>query len=208
VKRFSSIRLEQYGVATQAQYRCQIENHLLPAFGDLKLCELDKPAVEQFLTTKAETLGWWARNNLRSILSAIFKTAKDWRLWDGENPTLGVRIGKKKFAREKRLLSIEQLRVLLGALPDRLKFIVLIQFGLGLRISETLGLKWKDIDFERHMVSVKRDGIGGISAKRIRPRRRPRMRSFPSALRCLLSLLDGIRVRQQTINSFSSETTA
>jgi integrase len=156
VKRFSSIRLEQYGVATQAQYKYQIENHLLPAFGDLKLCELDKPAVEQFLTTKAETLGWWARNNLRSILSAIFKAAKDWRLWDGENPTLGVRIGKKKFAREKRLLTIEQLRTLLGALPDRLKFVVLIQFGLGLRISETLGLKWKDIDFEQRRVSIKR----------------------------------------------------
>jgi integrase len=156
VKRFVDIRLGQLGVATQGQYRSQIDNHLLPAFGEQRLCDIDKPAIEQFMTAKSETLGWWARNNLRSILSAIFTAAKDWKLWDGDNPSRGVRIGKKKFVREKRLLAVEQLRALLAALPDRLRFIVLIQFGLGLRISETLGLKWRDIDFDQAKVSIRR----------------------------------------------------
>jgi integrase len=155
-KRFVEVRLGQLGVATQAQYRSQIDNHLLPGFGERKLCEIDRPAIEEFLTAKAESLGWWARNNLRSILSAIFTAAKDWKLWDGENPTRGVRIGKKKFVREKRLLSVEQMRALLAALPDRLRFLVLIQFGLGLRISETLGLRWRDIDFDGARVAIRR----------------------------------------------------
>lgn len=155
-KGFVEVRLGQLGVATQAQYRSQIDNHLLPAFGEQKLCEIDRPAIEEFLTAKADSLGWWARNNLRSILSAIFTTAKDWKLWDGENPTRGVRIGKKKFVREKRLLSVEQMRALLAALPDRLRFLVLIQFGLGLRISETLGLRWRDIDFDGARVAIRR----------------------------------------------------
>lgn len=156
VRRFNEIRLKQLGVTTQAQYSCQIKNHLLPAFGKLKLCEIDRPAVEEFLAVKADTLGWWARNNLRSILSALFKAAKDWKLFDGDSPTIGVRIGKMKFAREKRLLTVEQLRALLAALPDRLRFIALLQFGLGLRISETLGLKWKDVDFENGIVAIRR----------------------------------------------------
>jgi integrase len=155
-KRFVEVRLGQLGVATQAQYRSQIDNHLLPAFGERKLCEIDRQAIEEFLTAKAESLGWWARNNLRSILSAIFTSAKDWKLWDGENPTRGVRIGKKKFVREKRLLSVEQMRALLAALPDRLRFLVLIQFGLGLRISETLGLRWRDIDFDGARMAIRR----------------------------------------------------
>jgi integrase len=155
-KRFVDVRLEQLGVATQAQYRSQIDNHLLPAFGERKLCEIDRQAIEEFLSAKADSLGWWARNNLRSILSAIFTSAKDWKLWDGENPTRGVRIGKKKFVREKRLLSVEQMRALLAALPDRLRFLVLIQFGLGLRISETLGLRWRDIDFDEARVAIRR----------------------------------------------------
>lgn len=155
-KRYIATRLPLLGVATQAQYKCQIENHLLPAFGELKLHEIDRPAVEEFLAAKSETLGWWARNNLRSIISAIFKAAKDWRMWEGESPSMGVRIGKKKFAREKKLLTVEQLRTLLGSLPDRLKFIVLLQFGLGLRISETLGLRWSDFDLEACTVTIRR----------------------------------------------------
>ena len=155
-KRFVEVRLGQLGVATQAQYRSQIDNHLLPAFGERKLCEIDRQAIEEFLAAKAESLGWWARNNLRSILSGVFTAAKDWKLWEGENPTRGVRIGKKKFVREKRLLTVEQMRGILAALPDRLRFLVLIQFGLGLRISETLGLRWRDIDFDGARVAIRR----------------------------------------------------
>jgi integrase len=155
--RYRDVRLGQLGVPTQAQYRSQIENHLLPAFGDQKLCEIDKPAIEQFMAAKSETgLGWWSRNNLRSILSGMFTAAKDWRLWDGENPTHGVRIGKKRFVREKRLLTVDQMRELLAALPDRLRFLVLILFGLGLRISEALGLKWGDINFDQGTVTIRR----------------------------------------------------
>jgi integrase len=68
----------------------------------------------------------------------------------------GVRSGQNYFVREKRLLSVEQMRALLAALPDRLRFLVLIQFGLGLRISETLGLRWRDIDFEEARVAIRR----------------------------------------------------
>src|SRR5579864_5909292 len=147
-RRFLDIRVPQLGIATQNKYRVQINNHLLPAFGEMRLCEIDRPSVEQFLNAKAE-LSWWSRIDLKGVLSAIFTVAKDWRLWEGENPTRGVRIGRKRLVREKRLLSTEELRTLIAALPERSKFIVMIIFGLGLRISEVLGLRWKDIDFDR-----------------------------------------------------------
>jgi integrase len=156
-KRFLELRVPQLGVATQAQYRCQIDNHIIPAFGEMRMCDIGRPVVEEFLNAKEEArLGWWSRNNLRGILSSIFRAAKDWRLWDGENPVIGVRIGKKHFKREKRLLTVEQMRALLAALPDRLRFVVLLQFGLGLRISETLGLRWRDIDFGGATVAIRR----------------------------------------------------
>lgn len=90
------------------------------------------------------------------MLSAIFTTAADWRLWTGDNPTKGVRIGKKRLVREKRLLTADELRSILAAVEDRAKFIILILFGLGLRISEALGLKWRDIDFDNAVVLVRR----------------------------------------------------
>jgi integrase len=156
-KRFLDIRVPQLGVATQNKYRTQIRNHLVAAFGEQKLCEIDGAAVEAWLTAKQEAgLGWWTRIDLKGIMSAIFTAAKAWKLWEGDNPTEGVRIGRKRLVREKRLLTMEELRTLLGALTDRPKFIVLIMFGLGLRISEVLGLRWADIDLEAKTLTVRR----------------------------------------------------
>lgn len=155
-RRFLDVRVPQLGFATQNKYRTQIENHILPAFGELRLCEIDRPSVEAWLHSKEETLGWWSRIDLKGILSAIFTAAADWKLWSGDNPTKGVRTGKKRLVREKRLLTAEELRSILAAVDDRSKFIVLILFGVGLRISEALGLQWRDVDFDKGVLSVRR----------------------------------------------------
>jgi integrase len=119
--------------------------------------DIDRQMVEAFLVGKAEEgLSWWTRNGLRGVLSSIFGAAKDWKLWTGDSPTVGVKHGRKREVREKRLLSVEEFRMLLAALPDRIKFLVLILFGLGLRISEALGLRWSDIDFEQRVISIQR----------------------------------------------------
>lgn len=167
-KRFLDTRVPQLGVATQNKYRTQIQNHILPAFGEMRLCDIDRLTVEQWLASKEKDakLGWWSRIDLKGVLSAIFTAASDWKLWTGENPTKGVRIGKKRLVREKRLLNVEELRALIGALPERPKFIVLIIFGLGLRISEVLGLKWTDIDLEARTITVRRRWYrGDLSAE-------------------------------------------
>ena len=165
-KKFVDVRVPQLGAATQSKYALQIENHILPAFGNMKMCDIDKPAIEAWLTEKAqptvvkgkqkEGLGWWSRVDLKGIMSGIFSAAKDWKLWSGDNPCHGVRIGKKSLVREKRILTAEKLRELLAALPDHVRLMVVIAFATGLRISEILGLKWQDINFESATLTVAR----------------------------------------------------
>jgi integrase len=156
-RRFQDVRLPQLGFATQKKYNAEIENHILPAFGELRMCDIDRPAVEAWLNAKAIAgLGWWSRVDLKGVLSAIFTAANDWKLWEGENPTMGVRVGRKKLVREKRLLTAEQLRTILAALAERERFIVLLLFGLGLRISEALGLRWSDVDLAAGTIAIRR----------------------------------------------------
>jgi integrase len=155
---FLSSRVPQLGSATHAKYQTQLVRHILPAFGELRMCDIDAPTVEAWLNTKAaDGLGWWSRVDLKAILSAIFTAARNWKLWVGDNPTEGVRIGKKSYVREKRLLTTEQAQKILNALTGRERLLVHALAGIGLRISEALGLRWADIDFDEGRIHKKLD---------------------------------------------------
>jgi integrase len=169
------------GAATQAKYRAHLQNHVLPAFGDLLLCEITRPAIEAWLNKKAEPqtvtvcrngiettleregLGWWALLDLRNLLSAIFSRAIEWGLWDEGNPCEGIAIGRKKTKRARRIPVAEDLTSFLGAIQDTAiiradgaRLIVLVAVVAGLRVSEVLGLQVGDIDARAETLHVER----------------------------------------------------
>lgn len=155
VARFKAARLPQFGSGTAARYTSQIDCHLLPVFGENKLCDIDRQMIEAWLASK-DKLSWWTREGLRGVMSSIFAAAADWKLWTGDNPAAGVRLGRKKEAREKRLLTAEQLQAILAAVSEDTRFMILIALVAGLRISEVCGLQWRDIDLEAETLTVQR----------------------------------------------------
>lgn len=155
VAQYKAARLPILGAATAQVYMCHIENHILPEFGDKKLLEIDRAAVEGWLASK-ESLSWWTRSGLRGVLSALFRAARDWKLWSGDNPATGARIGRKREVREKRLLTADQLQQILAAVSESTRFMILIAIVIGLRISEVCGLQWKDVDFDAGTLTVAR----------------------------------------------------
>ena len=165
-RRYLDIYVPTLGFGTRKKYQLQIKNHLLPAFGDMRLCEIDRPAVQKFLLSKKDSLGWWSRIDLKGILSGMFTVAQDWKLYEGENPTEKIRIGRKIAVYEKRILTGEQIVAILAALDDELRFLVRMLFGLGLNISEALGLRWSDFDLQAGTVSIRRRWYrGDLSAE-------------------------------------------
>jgi integrase len=176
--RFLDIRLPQLGAATRAKYRTHIENHIEPAFGKLRMCDIDRPTVEAWLNHVAEPttitrkdgakvekagLGWWARQDLRNILSAIFTKAAEWKLWQGENPCVGVDVGRKRERREKKIPTPEQLAAFLDAIVDtaicgaaQSRLMVRTAVIAGVRVSEVLGLQGRDINTENQTIEVRR----------------------------------------------------
>lgn len=180
-QKFEDARIPQLGAATQAKYRAHLQNHVLPAFGDMLLCEITKPAIEAWLNKAAEPktvtvkrkgldvtieragLGWWARMDLRNLLSAIFTKAAEWSLWDGRNPCDGVSVGKKRVKRAKRIPTQDDLAKFLKAMSDTAiigadgaRLIVSTAMIAGLRVSEVLGLQAGDIDARAETLRVER----------------------------------------------------
>jgi integrase len=143
------------GAGARGRYQSVIDNHLLPAFGAMRLCDIKPALVQEFLASNVDKYSWWTRQSMKGILSALFSAARRWGV-TSNNPTEGVRIGKKVLVREKRLITSQQLRAILGGLQDRERFITTILYALGLRISECLGLEWRDVDLERRTLTIRR----------------------------------------------------
>jgi integrase len=132
-----------------------IHNHLLPCLGTARLCDIGTEEVQTFLNAKKnEGLSWWTRKGLQAVLSSIFTKAEDWGYWEGKNPTRRTTLGRKKPKRERRILTDEQLRLLLIAIPEHVRLMVETAVSTGLRISEILGLRWKCVDLNSGVIRV------------------------------------------------------
>lgn len=152
--RYRSAELPLLGYGTQLKNESVIKVHLLPAFGEMRLSDVDTCMIQEWINKKEGS--WWTLKGMQGVLSHMFAAAKRWNLFEGDNPATGVRLPRKKLEREKRKLTMPQLQAILGAVQERERFIITILFALGLRISECLGLKWKDLDFEKGTLSIER----------------------------------------------------
>lgn len=188
--KYKEAQLPTLGSTTQSKYLQHIDKHILTTFQDLRLCDIDTPMIQAWLNSKAEGrivegeeeagLSWWTRADLRNILSAIWTKAKEWKLWEGDNPCVGVKLGRKRVKREKRIPKGEDLIRFLGALGDtrtctaeQARLIVLTAVVCGLRVSEVLGLQPRDIDAEAKTFSVNRRwSRGDVDEPKNEPSRR------------------------------------
>jgi integrase len=139
----------------RAKYATHLARHVLPAFRGKRLCDIDTETVQAFLNgKKTEGLAWWTRSDLKNVLSSIFTKAEDWGYRDGRNPTARTVLGRKQWKRARRILSDDQFRLLLAALPTHIQLMVWTAVSTGMRVSEVLGLRWRSVDLDRGLVSV------------------------------------------------------
>lgn len=132
-----------------------IRNHLIPAFGSMRLCDIGTEKIQIFLNEKSQQgLSWWTRHALQAVMSSIFTKAEDWDYREGRNPARRTTLGRKKPKRERRILTDEQLRLLLEAVPGDVKLMVETAVSTGMRISEILGLRWRSVDLVTGKVKV------------------------------------------------------
>ncbi len=162
--KFREIRFPQLGTAARRKYESLIATHVLPAFGRSRMCEIDRAAVEAWLSIKAEAgLSHWTLLDLRNVLSAIFSKAQEWKLWGGDNPCLNVKAAGVRAVRVKKIPKADALIRFLDSLHDTricsaaaARLMVLTAVTAGLRVSEVLALQPGDIDRVARTVEVRR----------------------------------------------------
>jgi integrase len=156
--------------STRKRYQSTLNLHLLPAFGNRRLCDIGTVEVQRFILEKFDKgLGWETCNHLRNLLSKVFVSAKKWGQLAGENPASAVELPEKQPTREKRVLMPDEVTRLLAVLREPVYTMVLIAVLTGLRIGEIIGLRWADVDLDRNELrveqSVYRGSVGSPKTK-------------------------------------------
>jgi integrase len=141
---------------TYHNYKLQIREHIVPALGKMKLSKLDTPNIQALYTAKLQAgLKPASIRYIHAVLHCALEKAIDLRLI-ARNPAASAR-PPKIYQEEITPLDLEQAHVLLEAAEgDRFECLYVLSLMCGLRMGESLGLKWSDIDFDAGTLRVHR----------------------------------------------------
>ena len=134
----------------------RIENALKPlrkAFGLKRLDEITSLDIEKYRSERKRLNRADATVNRElQTLRHLFNKAIAWGKANS-NPMRQVTLAKEENAR-LRFLTDDEEKKLLDACGDHLRAIVIAALNTGFRRGELLSLTWKDVDFERGLVTV------------------------------------------------------
>jgi integrase len=179
--------LPVFKASTAESHLILSRKHLLPYFGDKRLCDIGTAEVQGFVTMKAEAgLAWNTVKNLRNLVSRVLRTAVEWNLLTS-NPAHGVRLPAKQLSRPQTVLTAEQFRALLRGLPEPVRTMALLCGFTGIRAGELFALRWHYVDLERSVLQVRESVHRGKFGP---PKTRSSVRDLPLGNVVLAALLE------------------
>lgn len=143
---WTNLVLPTLKLSTQRGYRLVLGRHLLPYFGDWRLCDISKLDVQWFITEKfRQGLAWQTARNVWTVLSSILDSAVEYGHL-AVNPAHGVKFPPQAPRREPKNLPPEAFARLLAHLREPFKTMVALAALTGLRVSELLALRWQAVN--------------------------------------------------------------
>jgi integrase len=146
--------IQNHRPGTAALYERVLRLHLYPVLGDRALSSVRHSDVRAFLTGLATRLAPNTARQVHAITRTIFRSAVHDRLLP-ESPFVNVKLPPVRRDRVEPV-TIEQVRGIVEAAPDRMRALVVLAAATGLRQGELLGLTVDRVDFLRREVRVDR----------------------------------------------------
>lgn len=121
-----------------------------------KLSAITPKMAEQFHGELAKKRGEYSANRSVQLLRAVFNKGKVWKLFDGENPFVGITLFPEK-PRDRFLSRDEATKLLLKLeteADDTLRDFVKLSLFTGIRKSNLMALRWQDVDFNSGLLTI------------------------------------------------------
>ena len=139
---------------TQKAYADNVKNHIKPALGAVRLCELQPHEVQRFINNlQRKTLSPKSIKNIHGVLCKALSEAVRIK-YLASNPASGC-ILPKVIREEIHPFEAEEIKAFMDAIhgnPSEALFFVALNTGM--RLSEILGLRWSRVDFNKGMIKV------------------------------------------------------
>lgn len=169
---------------TVINYKYQLNGHILPDIGSVKINTLKKLHIQDLANKLLEEYNLSSKTikNDIKLISAILEKGIEWELLQ-TNVAHKVTIpnNKKKPKKEQEIYNNEEIKLLFDALEnaeDPFKTMVYVSFYTGARRGEVLALRWKDIDFENNIIHIVQNKIKTVSGTTFKETKNKRSRQL------------------------------
>jgi integrase len=136
-------------------YADTIMSYLIPAIGTRRLDQLTPQHVQGMVNALSRSgLSPRTVHKVRAVLRGALNNAMQWGMVYRNVATLVRMPAVKQY--EGNVLSPQEARQLIHWLDGhRLEALITLTLALGLRQGEVLGLRWQDVDIERHELRIR-----------------------------------------------------
>ena len=154
VEQYRLERMPKLRHSTQRVCGLWLKKYVLSRWGEQRIIDLQPRPVQLWL--EALPLAPKTRGHLRQLLYSLV----DYAMWRGSipvgtNPISLVTVrGSSKRKKQPRSLTVEEFQTLVKHLREPFRTMAIVQVCLGLRVSEVLALRWKDVDWIRAKLNV------------------------------------------------------
>ncbi len=118
------------------------------------LHEISVKHVEQFKAIRREKVSPATVNRQLAILKSMFNRAKEWDMYQGDNPVCKVKFFQENNQRVEYLRE-DEIKRIIEVSEDYLRPILIVAINTGMRRGEILALKWSDIDFQTGTIYIR-----------------------------------------------------
>jgi integrase len=135
--------------------KCRVEKHIRPEFGGVKMIDLRKQDLEDWVRKlKREPLADASINRCLANLHRAFQIGAD------EDPPLVLRIPAFPWRGENNtrqgLLSVEHYRKLRDELAPHARMVLIIGYHTGMRRGEILKIRWDQVDLDAGVIHLEK----------------------------------------------------